>query len=166
MRIKIVAAAIITATILGSTASSSYFTVLAQTSGPSQQVPSASSESRSVWDGVYTEEQAKVGEALYQRECASCHGDTLKGTGEASPLAGIVFLSNWNGLLLGDLFDRIHRSMPKNKPRRLSRQQTADTLAYILSVNQFPAGKTELPRQTEMLREIRFEATKPDPKGK
>jgi hypothetical protein len=50
--------------------------------------------------------------------------------------------------------------------RQLSRQQTADTLAYILSVNQFPAGKTELPRQTEMLREIRFEATKPDPKGK
>ena len=40
--------------------------------------------SRSVWDGVYTEEQAKRGNPLYQQECANCHGSQLNG-GEAAP---------------------------------------------------------------------------------
>jgi cytochrome c len=128
------------------------------------QQPASSSESRSVWDGVYTEEQAQRGEPLYREGCASCHGDTLKGSGETPPLVGNVFLSDWNGLPLGDLFERIRRTMPQDKPGRVSRQRKADILAYILSTNKFPAGKTDLPHQTEFLNEIRFEATKPDPK--
>jgi hypothetical protein len=46
----------------------------------------------------------------------------------------------------------------------MNRQQKTDILAYLLSCNEFPAGKTELPHQTEFLNEIRFDATKPDPK--
>ena len=45
-------------------------------------------ESRSVWDGVYTEEQARRGAALYGQECASCHGATLTGGESAPPLVG------------------------------------------------------------------------------
>jgi len=123
-----------------------------------------SSESRSVWDGVYTEEQAKRGEPLYRKECASCHGDVLTGGESAPPLTGGAFLSNWNGLTLGDLFDRIRKTMPLSAPGRLTRQQDADILAFMLSVNKFPAGKTELYRQSEMLKEIRFEAAKPAPR--
>jgi len=37
-------------------------------------------------------------------------------------------------------------------------------LAFTLSVNKFPAGKNELSRQTEFLREIRFESNKPEPR--
>jgi len=123
-----------------------------------------SSESRSVWDGVYTEEQAKRGEPLYRKECASCHGDVLTGGESAPPLTGGAFLSNWNGLTLGDLFDRIRKTMPLSAPGRLTRQQDTDILAFMLSVNKFPAGKTELYRQSEMLKEIRFEAAKPAPR--
>jgi S-disulfanyl-L-cysteine oxidoreductase SoxD len=123
-----------------------------------------SAESRTVWDGVYTEEQAKRGETLYQKECKSCHGDTLGGGESAPPLTGGAFLANWNGLALGDLFERIRKTMPQNTPGKLSRQQNADVLAYALSVNKFPAGKTELPRQTEFLKEIRFESMKPEAK--
>jgi S-disulfanyl-L-cysteine oxidoreductase SoxD len=124
----------------------------------------ASSESRSVWDGVYTEEQAKRGEPVYRKECAACHGDLLTGGESAPPLTGGAFLSNWNGLTMGDLFDRIRKTMPQSAPGRLTRQQDADILAFMLSVNKFPAGKTELYRQSEMLKEIRFEAAKPEPK--
>ena len=120
--------------------------------------------SRSVWDGVYTEEQAKRGEELYRKECASCHGDTLVGGGGAAPLTGGTFLSNWNGLTVGDLFDRIRKTMPQGSPGRLTKQQDADILAFLLSFNKFPAGKTELQKQVEFLREIRFEATKPEAK--
>lgn len=119
---------------------------------------------RSVWDGVFTEEQAKRGEELYKRECASCHADTLIGGGGAAPLTGGTFLSNWNGLTLGDLYDRIRKTMPQGAPGKLTRQQDADVLSYLLSFNKFPAGKTELQRQVEFLREIRFEATKPESK--
>ena len=123
------------------------------------QAPAA--ESRSVWDGVYTEDQAKRGEPTYHKECATCHGDMLTGGESAPPLTGGAFLANWSGLTMGDLFDRIRKTMPQGAPGRLTRQQDADILAFMLSVNKFPAGKTELYRQSEMLREIRFEATKP-----
>jgi mono/diheme cytochrome c family protein len=125
---------------------------------------SQASEMRSVWDGVYTAEQAKRGEEMYRKECASCHGDTLVGGGGAAPLAGGTFLSNWNGLTVGDLFERIRKTMPQGTPGKLTRQQDADILAYLLSFNKFPAGKMELQKQPEFLKEIRFEATKPDTK--
>ena len=80
----------------------------------------------------------------------------------APPLAGGEFLANWNGLTLGDLFERIRTTMPLNKPGMLSRQTNADILAYMLDVNKFPDGKTELPRETEVLKQIKIEATKPD----
>ncbi len=67
----------------------------------------ALAETRSVWDGVYTEEQAKRGEAVYRKECATCHGDILTGGESAPPLTGGAFQANWNGLTLGDLFDRM-----------------------------------------------------------
>ncbi|HKV60529.1 MAG TPA: cytochrome c [Candidatus Acidoferrum sp.] len=118
-------------------------------------------ESRSVWDGVYTEEQAKRGETIYGKECASCHGAMLTGGESAPPLTGGAFLANWNGLTMGDLFDRIRKTMPQTSPGRLTRQQNADTLAFMLSINKFPSGKTELYRQSEMLKEIRFESAKP-----
>ena len=118
-------------------------------------------ESRSVWDGVFTDEQAKRGEPVYQKECGNCHGDSLTGGESAPPLSGGAFLANWNGLTLADLFDRIRKTMPQSTPGKLTRQQYADVLAFMLGVNKFPAGKTELYKQSEMLKEIRFEATKP-----
>jgi quinoprotein glucose dehydrogenase len=130
--------------------------------GAEWQESGTSAQARSVWDGVYTKEQAKRGDKLYHGQCASCHGEMLTGGEAAPPLAGGEFLSNWNGLTVGDLFERIRISMPQDHPGRLSRQENADILAYVLSVNKFPAGKTELQQRTEVLKEIRFEATRPD----
>jgi S-disulfanyl-L-cysteine oxidoreductase SoxD len=121
----------------------------------------AQSPDRSVWDGVYTAEQAKRGEALYANNCASCHGSALGGGESAPPLSGGEFFANWNGLTLGDLFDRIRVSMPADRPGKLSREQTADVLAFMLSMDQFPAGKMELEHQSEVLKQIRFESEKP-----
>jgi hypothetical protein len=73
-------------------------------------------------------------------------------------------MANWSGLTVGDLFERIRLSMPEGRPGTLSRQQNADILAYILSVNQFPDGKTELQRDTDRLKQIRFLAEKPEPR--
>jgi hypothetical protein len=74
------------------------------------------------------------------------------------------FMSNWSGLLLADLYERIRRTMPQDNPARMTRQQKIEILAYILSVNKFPSGNTDLPRQTELLKLIRIEANKPETK--
>ena len=121
----------------------------------------AAQSERSVWDGVYTTEQSKRGETLYANNCASCHGSALGGGESAPPLSGGEFFANWSGLTLGDLFDRIRVSMPADRPGKLSREQNADVLAFMLTVNQFPSGKTDLEHQTEVLKQIRFEAEKP-----
>jgi S-disulfanyl-L-cysteine oxidoreductase SoxD len=121
----------------------------------------AQSTSRSVWDGVYTEAQAKRGSTVYHQHCASCHGPLLEGGETAGPLVGPIFLSNWNGVSVGDMFERTRMSMPQDKPGTISRQNMADVLAFVFSENKMPTGKTELARQSEMLKQIRFEAVKP-----
>jgi quinoprotein glucose dehydrogenase len=115
----------------------------------------------SVWDGVYTQAQADRGRALYNSSCASCHGDQLTGGEIAPPLAGGDFLSNWNGLTVGQLFDRTRTGMPPGEPGRVSRDAKIDIIAYVLSYNKFPAGDKELPQQTAMMNTIRIDAEKP-----
>jgi mono/diheme cytochrome c family protein len=119
---------------------------------------------RSVWDGVYTAEQARRGEGLYSQHCAACHGAALTGGESAPALAGGEFLANWNGLTMGDLFDRTRTTMPQSKPGSLSREANADILAYVMSVNGFPEGRKELAHTAEFLKEILIEATKPERK--
>jgi len=116
---------------------------------------------RTIWDGVYTDEQAKRGRPLYDQHCSSCHGASLEGGESAPALAGGEFLSGWDGLTVGDLFERIRTTMPQNKPRSLSREVNADIIAFLFSANQLPAGKTELPSAAEVLKEIRIVANKP-----
>src|SRR5271163_112967 len=84
---------------------------------------------RSTWDGVYTDAQAKEGATLYSTNCASCHGEMLTGGEEAPPLAGSDFLSNWNGLSASDLFERIRTTMPLSKPQSLSREVNGNIMA-------------------------------------
>jgi mono/diheme cytochrome c family protein len=118
-------------------------------------------QNTTVWDGVYTDEQATRGETLYGEHCVTCHGANLQGNGEgANPLTGATFKSTWNGVSLGAMFDRIRLSMPQDKPATLTRQQIADLLAFILRANKYPAGKTELARQTDLLNAITFRSEK------
>ena len=118
--------------------------------------------SHSIWDGVYTDAQAKRGAEGYAAHCAQCHGDSLSGNGADVPaLAGQSFLYNWDGLGLDALFDRIHTTMPQSNPGSLSVNEVADITAYLLSANQVPSGTTELPADTQSLQKIQFVAKKP-----
>ena len=116
---------------------------------------------KSIWDGVYTEEQAKRGSALYSENCASCHGSELTGGEMAPPLSGGEFMAGWDGLTIGDLFERIRISMPQNSPGSLSGQQNSDILAFMFSANKFPAGSADLPKDAGILKTIKFEVKKP-----
>jgi S-disulfanyl-L-cysteine oxidoreductase SoxD len=109
----------------------------------------------------YTKEQASRGQTLYNKECASCHGKELDGSGQAPPLAGADFRRNRDGQTAEDLLEKMQSSMPADQPGKLSREQNTDTLAFLFLSNGFPAGEKELPSDAAELRKIRFVAVKP-----
>jgi S-disulfanyl-L-cysteine oxidoreductase SoxD len=110
-------------------------------------VAGMSAQQRTTWDGVFTTEQARRGEALYKTHCGSCHGDILAGIESAPQLVGDTFNATWDGVPLNELFERMRMTMPQTKPGSLSRAQNADILAYILDVAKFPAGSAVLDAQ-------------------
>jgi mono/diheme cytochrome c family protein len=118
-------------------------------------------QGKTVWDGVYSEEQAKRGQAAYEAECASCHQPDFAGDGFAPGLAGPEFASAWNDLSVGDLFDRVRQSMPPSNPGSVPPATKVDILAYLLKGNKMPAGSTELPTEAEALKQIKYLANKP-----
>ena len=109
-----------------------------------------STAGKSVWLGVYTEEQATRGDTEHQNNCSSCHG-TEKYTGEA-------FAKNWLGRTVFDLFDQIKTTMPDDNPGGLSVQQYKDVVAYILKANGIPAGTDSLPGDPEAMRLLKIDA--------
>lgn len=114
-----------------------------------------------VWDGAYTEAQAERGEKLYQQHCSACHGSQMQGIEEAPTLRQGAFVYNWDGMGVDVLFQRLRDTMPLDDPRGVPRTVKADILAYIMSQNNFPAGKTELPYQNSRLKRITWNALKP-----
>ena len=121
----------------------------------------AQGAARNVWDGVYSADQAAQGKSLYADKCATCHGAELTGGEMAPPLVGSTFMGDWVGQSADDLFTRIHSTMPANDPGSLSNVQASQVLAYILSVNQIPAGSAALPSDDAALAQIAITAEKP-----
>jgi hypothetical protein len=119
-----------------------------------------SQPTRSVLEGVYTDEQLKRGTTAFVEKCSQCHGHELSGGEIAPALFGANFMANWTGLTVGDLSERIRVSMPPANPESVSRQQNVDILSAILNANGFPAGQAELDTRMEMLRQIKIEPKK------
>ena len=115
-----------------------------------------------VWDGVYTEAQAKRGEAAYLKDCASCHKEHLLGDDDyANPLIGPVFLAKWNNKSVADLYEKNKTTMPANNPNSLDPREYLDITAYLLSTSEFPAGRNELPADLAQLKLITLRGTRP-----
>lgn len=117
----------------------------------------AATATRSVWEGVYSVEQAARGKQAYLSQCVICHGETLLGGEDTRPLVDKEFLDLWNGKTMGELVEATRKSMPKFNPGSLSRRQTTDMIAYILSENGFPAGEHELKSSLTILNQITIE---------
>ena len=97
-----------------------------------------------VWDAVYTAEQARRGAAAYREACATCHGDDLGGGSNSPSLIGVSFQFLWGDKTLHELFEAIRTTMPTDQPESLPRQTYLDIVTYIMQMNEFPAGKVAL----------------------
>ena len=111
-------------------------------------------DSSSAWSGVFSEAQAERGKQSYSQECAACHLDDMLGDGIAPALIGASFSFRWSELSLGDMYMAIRTTMPQGAPASLSTRDYVDIVAYILKVNEFPAGDEELPTDEDVLSEI------------
>ena len=107
----------------------------------------SSAATKTVWDGVYTAEQAELGRGFYAEHCARCHGGDLQG-GEHRALTGDRFWTSWQDSTLERLLRHVSTNMPHSEDGSLkgtlSGAVYADIIAYILSRNEFPAGATPL----------------------
>lgn len=133
---------------------------LSMASGAGYQTPK-----RTIWDGVYTEDQAKRGERIYGQKCTLCHRDDLRGNSVdgGPPLRGEVFTSAWDYQSLGALVKTAQTLMPPEQPGSLTIQEYVDVLTFILWANGAPPGAGELPIDSEKLEGILFTATRPAP---
>jgi quinoprotein glucose dehydrogenase len=105
-------------------------------------------------DSVYTQEQVTNGAALYDTQCAVCHGRDLNGTEGGNALAGSRFISQWNNTTLDSLFGVTKETMPKTNPNSLDNNSYTNLLAFILYSNGYPAGSHELPANKDDLKNI------------
>ena len=114
-------------------------------------------QSQTLDQGVYTEEQAKRGQAIYTDRCLSCHGEALRGR-LGPPLTGDDFIAAWEKQPLSELVNKIRNTMPQDNPGKLTGQQTADIVAYMLQAGKFPAGRAELGADEAVLKQVTWPA--------
>jgi len=112
---------------------------------------------RSSADGVYTRQQADEGRDLFALACQSCHAPTQH--------SGPPFLGKWHGRTLADLFTYLRREMPQTDPGTMTNAEYAALTAYILRINQMPAGRTPLAADSAALHRIRIDTVPTAPAG-
>ena len=109
----------------------------------------AAQSKQSVKAGVYTAAQADRGVGLFKSKCASCHAPNR--------FTDDLFYTSFAGKPLWEMFDVISDSMPEDNPGSLKKEEYADVIAYLLKLNNFPAGQTDLPTDKEALSVIMME---------
>lgn len=114
----------------------------------------------SVWDGVFTDDQAARGQSAYSGACSFCHGRRLNGAPDdpdmrsSPPLARARFLREWEGRSLATLYEYTRLTMPEDNPNSLAEEEYVDIIAYLLSASGMPAGDDELAPDSQSLARI------------
>ena len=100
---------------------------------------------------TFTAGQAASGRALYDQQCASCHGSSLDNGEFGPPLSGEEFLQSWGNRPLSEVFDLVINTMPLAAPGSLSPEQAVNLLAYVLQRNAVAISDRPLPSSAEGL---------------
>jgi mono/diheme cytochrome c family protein len=100
---------------------------------------------RTVWDGVYTDAQAARGLTAFGPSCSGCHALAPEGK---SPLVGDAFWKSFAQKNVSDVIEFVSTYMPNGNPGSLAEPTYRDIVALMLKSNGFPAGQSELGRDT------------------
>jgi hypothetical protein len=116
---------------------------------PAQDSAAAAVPERPTSSGVFSTKQAERGEGVYMTSCQSCHAKT--------EYTGDKFKVAWVSKSAFDVFNQIRTEMPEDNPGSLERQQYIDVVAYIFSLNAYPAGESDLPGDDDGLKKIKID---------
>lgn len=110
--------------------------------------PVAAIQSKTIWDGVFTQQQAARGAASFASNCARCHAADTNGGEEGRNLAGKAFWDSFRESTVDHLLDYVSRNMPNGAGGTLNADTYVDLVAFILSRNDLPSGPTELTKES------------------
>ncbi|WP_321911943.1 c-type cytochrome [Paraburkholderia sp. J11-2] len=96
----------------------------------------------------FDHEQVEHGQHIYSESCAKCHGTQLEGI-TAPALSGPAFAPTANShLTIGGIYQYMSTNMPADRPGKMTDQEYADLMAYLLYTNGYDAGNTKLTSET------------------
>lgn len=98
---------------------------------------------RSGGAATFTDVQADRGRDLFRAMCTECH--------YSSEFSDSQFKFKWSRRAAGNLYELINTSMPETAPGSLSPEETVDLVSYILRMNGFEPGASELPADRAVL---------------
>ena len=151
--------------LLGFTAAQILGALTASTPLSAQAAPLSVGAPIAIWDGVFSEAQARRGEQVFTTECSYCHKTDLSGgffddgLGRAPDLAGkrafdSSLIERWGGLTLADMVGAVAATMPQPRPSSLTLANYVDVVSYVLMKNDVPAGRSELSGDVDALSHI------------
>ncbi len=94
----------------------------------------------------FSAEQADRGRTVFRSTCTECH--------YSSEFSDRQFKFKWRRRTAGDLFEMVSTQMPEDAPGSLELQQYADIVAFVLRLNGFEPGGSELPADAAALETI------------
>jgi hypothetical protein len=116
---------------------------LAACSTSMEDTPPPAGEQPPAAVGFFSPEQADRGRETFVDICAECHS--------TSDFHGTDFEWKWRRQTAWNLFREMRRTMPEDFPGVLPGQTYANLVAYILQLNEYPAGGAELQADEEAL---------------
>jgi hypothetical protein len=120
------------------------------TAAPAAATEMTSAATESGDDALYTTAQARRGEAVYDRVCLECH--------TRAEFRERPFLFAWEGTSVGQVYRYVAENMPDDGPGSLPEASYLDAMAYILEMNGYPAGDSELTADMSRMDSVPFEA--------
>ncbi len=104
--------------------------------------------------GVYTMEQAERGLEVFNKVCSECH--------EVEDLTNEDFKFEWDGRSVWELYDLVRTTMPDENPGTLTREQYLDAIAFVLKINNQPAGPAEFAGDSVIASAAMLKLSEPD----
>ena len=97
---------------------------------------------------AFSTRQVARGRGYFREICLSCH--------ESDEFEGRSFQRQWRRQTVRDMYTSIAYSMPDDNPGGLPGQTYADVIAYILELNGYEPGDTELTTDRTQMRAMRL----------
>lgn len=112
----------------------------------SSEVEASAASLPTLETGAYTAEQAERGSMVFTETCSECH--------DRVEMHGDDFLFEWGGSSVGRLYRYLSRTMPDDAPGTLGEEAYVGVTAYILSLNDYPAGPAPLTTDEALLNSL------------